>query len=138
MDTRAPIGATDGPTILIAEDEALVRLAISDCLAEHGFNVYQAASAAEAIGLLESHSAIDIVFADVCMPREQDGRKLSRWIRTNRPELALLLTSGEVPRRDLLSELAQNEPFFEKPYDLQFVVAYICALSRARASRYAH
>jgi DNA-binding NtrC family response regulator len=79
-------------TILIVEDEVLVRWAIADYLQDCGFKVLSASSAEEAIDALRQYALeIDIVFSDVRMPGPMDGFGLAAWIRKHRPEVAVIL-----------------------------------------------
>ncbi len=56
------------------DDEFLIRMAVSDFLQECGFKVVEAASADEAVQILQTNAlVIDLVFSDVIMPGEMDG-----------------------------------------------------------------
>ncbi len=124
------------PAILVVEDEALIRLVVSDYLQECGFKVHGAASAAEAIEIIESGRApIDLVFSDVGMPGAMDGFGLARWIRQNHPSLPVILASGDGRKSEAARELCENEPFFAKPYDVRLVVAQIRSLIEAKAAK---
>ena len=113
------------PTILVVDDEVLIRMAVSDFLQECGFKVLEAGTAAEAIEMIQSHqSVIDLVFSDVRMPGDMDGFGLSKWIRTN-TGLPVILASGDAKKSDAAHELCAKEPFLRKPYDLDYVVAQI-------------
>jgi CheY-like chemotaxis protein len=70
------------PAILIVEDKPLVRLSAVQTVMEAGFEVIEAASADEAIRILERRSDIRVVFTDIQMPGSMDGLKLAR-----RPQL---------------------------------------------------
>ena len=124
------------PTILVVDDEALIRMAISEFLQECGFKVLEASNAAEALAMIQSnHSALDLVFSDIRMPGEMDGFGLSKWIRENRPELPVILTSGDKKKSDAAHELRAQEPFLAKPYDMQIVVAHIRSTIEARKKK---
>jgi DNA-binding NtrC family response regulator len=124
------------PAILVVEDEFLIRMALSDYLQECGFKVFEARDAAEAIEVLKTNNImVDCVFTDVRMPGEMDGFGLSAWIRENYPGLLVILTSGDVQKVDSARELCESEPFFAKPYDLEYVVAQIRDLLDKRKSR---
>lgn len=113
-------------TILVVEDEPLIRMAISDFLQEVGFRVLEASNAADAIAMVESNnSVIDLVFSDVRMPGDLDGFGLSKWIRWNRPHLPVILASGHAKKLDAAHEMEAEDPFLTKPYNLEFVVAQI-------------
>jgi CheY-like chemotaxis protein len=116
------------PTILVVEDEFLVRLALSDYLQECGFKVLEAGNADEAIAALKINKfGIDLVFSDVQMPGPMDGFCLAQWVRANLPGLPVLLTSGDGKKAETAKALCENEPFLAKPYDLDAVVAQIRA-----------
>ncbi len=72
-----------------------------------------------------NQSALDLVFSDIRMPGELDGFGLSKWIRQTRPDLPVILTSGDAKKADAAHELCAQEPFLRKPYNLQFAVAQI-------------
>ncbi len=125
----------DAPAVLVAEDEVLIRFAISDSLFDEGIRVHEAGTAAEAIAVLEGTPDIVLVFTDICMPGTLDGLDLAHWIHDHRPDLSVILTSGDVRKSELVDEAG---PFIAKPYDLQSVVSYIVALARARKKSRAH
>jgi DNA-binding NtrC family response regulator len=60
-----------------------------------------------------------------------DGFGLARWIRANRPDINVILASGEAKKADAAKELCENAPLFEKPYDLEAVVTKIRATIEA-------
>lgn len=124
--------------MLIAEDEALIRFAVAGSLTDQGVQVYEAGTAEEAIEILASHPEIDLVFSDIRMPGQMDGIGLARWVHANRPGLAVVLTSGNVRRRDLSQDVCANGLFFEKPYDLNFMASYLYALAQARMRGHVH
>jgi DNA-binding NtrC family response regulator len=124
------------PAVLVVEDEVLIRLVIADYLRECGFKVYEAATALEAIEVLESDQAsIDLVFTDIRLPGEINGFALGQWVRANRPGLPVILTSGDSKKSDAAKELCENEPFFAKPYDVQLVVARIRSIIEAKSRK---
>lgn len=124
------------PTILIIDDEALIRAMLSDYLQECGFKVLEASNADEAILIIEqSDVIIDLVFSDVGMPGSMDGFGLAQWIRANRPGLPIILTSGDAKKTSLAKGLCEGEPFLAKPYDLEVVVAQIRAAINAARTR---
>src|SRR5580658_7867150 len=103
------------PSILIVEDEPLVRLCAVDTVAAAGFDVIEAASADDAIRILESRSDIRVVFTDIQMPGSMDGLKLAHAVRNRWPPIKVIVTSG----RELVTEydLPEGGRFFAKPYD---------------------
>jgi CheY-like chemotaxis protein len=121
--SQSPEGRT--PTILVVDDEVLIRMAFSDCLQDSGYKVLEAGNADEAVAVLEHGHEIDLVFSDIRMPGTMDGFGLAKWIRQNRKGLPVMLTSGDSKRSDLADQLGADETFFAKPYDTQMVLAQI-------------
>ena len=78
MGQRTPIG---DKTVLVVEDEALLRFGIVDFFAERGWCVFEARNAEEAIALLARHGEIRVVLTDVQMPGDMDGLKLAHYVR---------------------------------------------------------
>jgi CheY-like chemotaxis protein len=112
-------------TILVVEDELLIRLMLVDALRDAGFEVVEASSADEALVTLESQPAIDLVFTDVRMPGTLDGVGLMKLLRETRPNLKLAVASGyspEWPSPNLV------DAFVGKPYDLARTVTRIKTL----------
>jgi DNA-binding NtrC family response regulator len=119
-------------TILIVEDDILVRMPIAHYLRECGYQVIEAANADEATTvLLYPETRIDIVFSDVEMPGSIDGFGLAKWIRDHRPGLDVILT-GTVSRAvDAAKDLCEEGPL-PKPYESQVVYDRIRRLLAAR------
>jgi CheY-like chemotaxis protein len=87
-------GAARQRTILVVDDEEVVRLLEVRALTEAGYRVLQACHGAGALGILESHaSRIDLVVCDLVMPLVS-GRDVGRWIATHSPRLPVLFVSG--------------------------------------------
>jgi CheY-like chemotaxis protein len=116
------------PTILVVEDEFLIRVMLSDYLQGCGFKVLEGSTADEALAIIEKLDVpIDVVLTDIRMPGSMDGFGLVRWIRANRPDINVIIASGEAKKADAAKELCENAPLFEKPYDLEAVVSKIRA-----------
>jgi PAS domain S-box-containing protein len=81
-------------TILVVEDDALVRKYVITQIASLGYGTLQAANAAEALKLVESGVPIDLLFTDVIMPGGMNGPKLVEAATQLRPALRVLFTSG--------------------------------------------
>lgn len=88
--------ATDyegGQTILVVEDDSLVREQVSNQLTISGYRVCAAATADEALRVLEQQPDIDLLFTDIMMPG-MTGRELAEKVGEIRPDLPVLFTSG--------------------------------------------
>src|SRR4029450_119836 len=116
------------PLVLVVEDEFLVRMNAVSLLEEAGFGVLEAASADDAIALLESRKDIRIVFTDINMPGSMDGLRLAHAIRNRWPPIELVLTSGRVRVRN--DALPARGRFLSKPYDPNKLVEVVTSLDR--------
>jgi DNA-binding NtrC family response regulator len=115
------------PTILVVEDEMLIRLHVADTFRDCGFKVIEAADGAKAIEHLQGKVSIDAVFTDVTLPGQPDGFGVARWVRNHLPGVPVVLTSGEVTLTHAHA-ISKDEPFFAKPCDYNDVAAFIRGL----------
>jgi PAS domain S-box-containing protein len=104
-------------TLLVVEDEEMVRLLACRVLRERGYTGHEAAHGAEALELLARTPALpDLVVSDVVMPT-MGGRELGTRLRERAPDLPVLYMSGftgeDVVRRGLLDP---GVPFQQKPF----------------------
>ncbi|MGZ5911480.1 MAG: response regulator [Reyranella sp.] len=116
------------PTILVVEDEILVRTVIAAYLRDCGFDVVEAGSADEAVRVLEAGVRIDIVFSDINMPGSLDGFGLAQWLRQERPGLKIILTSGAAQGVKDASDPGAHVPILAKPYDYAELARQLRAL----------
>ena len=79
MGQSKPIGYD---TILIVEDEAIVRFELIDLFEEEGYRVFAAADADEAIALLDRHGEVRVVLTDIEMPGTMNGLRLAHYTAT--------------------------------------------------------
>jgi CheY-like chemotaxis protein len=122
-------------TIVVVEDEVLVRLEIADYLRDCGYQVIEANNADEALEVLRSDTAVDLVFSDIQMPGSMDGFGLARWIREHQPGTRVILTSGIVKSAEAARDLCEDGPMMQKPYHHNQVVQRIRALLAGSGSR---
>jgi CheY-like chemotaxis protein len=104
-------------TILIVDDEDIVRGLVARTLRDAGYQVRQASHGAAAIGLLELQAqAIDLVICDLVMP-VLGGREVAEWVREHCPGLPLLFISG-YPRTYLEAHNLYDPsvPMLRKPF----------------------
>jgi DNA-binding NtrC family response regulator len=122
-------------TILVVEDEVLIRLVIAQYLRDCGYRVIEAVHADEALLVLRrSELVIDVVFTDVEMPGSMDGFALAQWVRSNRPGMDVIL-AGSVNRAvQAASDLCDAQNNVPKPYDPQNVHDRIRRLLASRRS----
>ncbi len=81
-------------TILIVEDDALVREYVVTQIGRLGYDTLAASNAAEALAIIDGAEHIDLLFTDVIMPGGMNGRQLATEALKRRPQLKVLYTSG--------------------------------------------
>jgi two-component system, response regulator PdtaR len=115
------------PSVLVVEDEALVRMAIVDRLENEGFFVLEAANADDALEILVKNLDVRVVFTDVDMPGTMDGIKLAAAVRDRWPPIKIVVTSGykHVP----LDQIPSEVEFIAKPYNADKLIAAIRRLT---------
>lgn len=93
------------PTILVVEDDAIVRMLIVDVLEELEFQVLEAADAEEALKVVEdSNNVINLMMTDVGLP-DMDGKQLATKVRELRAELPILFASGYAESIDVPADM---------------------------------
>jgi two-component system, response regulator PdtaR len=100
------------PSVLVVEDDFLVRAVAVAHLEESGFSIVEAQTADEAMVILRDDRSIAAVFSDVQMPGSMDGIALARWLARTCPKVKVLLTSGRM-------DPAMGWRFIAKPYSLE-------------------
>jgi nitrogen-specific signal transduction histidine kinase/CheY-like chemotaxis protein len=120
VDTTSAASATSLPrgreTILVVEDDLRVRRVTAARLRDTGYTVLEASTGIQALQQLEQHARIDLVFTDVIMPGGLTGDQLAQQIRTERPEIKVLLTSGYAEPMIAGREQAESGNWLRKPY----------------------
>ena len=108
----------DNKTILVVDDELALLDLTNEILSSHGFNVFCAVSAKEALNILQ-HETIDIMISDVIMP-EMDGYQLAAIVKEKYPEIKVQLASGFTDDRniDMVDKNLQNN-LLHKPFSSQ-------------------
>ncbi len=101
-------------TVLVAEDEPLLRSAVTRMLAEAGYTVLEAQDGIEALTLASGGATIDLVVTDMIMPR-MGGRELAKAIRSKHPDVRFLYMSGYDSDSDVTSP---GEAFIQKPFSI--------------------
>jgi PAS domain S-box-containing protein len=114
-------------TILLVEDEPNVRNMVSVCLKRYGYEVLEAGDGVEAMKLWAQHKTrIAMLFTDMLMPEGMSGRDLAENLRAERPELAVVISSGYSPDFQGREErVGTSVRFLAKPYEIQALVSTV-------------
>jgi CheY-like chemotaxis protein len=107
-------------------------MAIAEHLHSCGYRVLEAGNADDAIAVLKADarigSRINVVFSDVQMPGSMDGFGLVEWIRRERPNIKIIMTSGVSCALEAANDLCDGGPLMDKPYNPAEVVRRIRTL----------
>ena len=101
-------------TVLVVEDEFIIRMCTVSMIEDAGYDVVEASNADDAILLLEARPEICAVFSDIEMPGSMNGLKLIHAIHVQRPPAVLILSSGRVS--PLVADMPERTVFLRKPY----------------------
>ncbi|TDK38915.1 response regulator [Rhizobium deserti] len=115
-------------TILLVEDEALIRISTADFLQDSGMRVLEAGTANEAIAVAKDH-AIDILVTDVHLP-DMSGVQLTLALRETLPHLPVIFATGD--RNVAGSEALAQTALITKPYDYDLLVTRIRSMVTPR------
>lgn len=119
----ASVAKGTAETLLVVDDEILIRIAICDYLRECGFRVIEAVSADEAMIVLQEPSLkINIVLSAVEMSGTMDGFGLARWVRANKPGVPIILAGSPARAADAAADLCESGPMLAKPYEPQVLL----------------
>lgn len=109
-------------TVLVVEDESLLRELIVQELADAGFEVIEADTGESAIAILNASQPIDVLFTDIRLPGQVDGWQIARHARHHRPEIPVIYASGYTVDR---SAQVPDSLYLGKPYRTESVVVEI-------------
>jgi PAS domain S-box-containing protein len=123
--------AQNAETVLVVEDDPRVRELSLQRVEGLGYVVLEADNAAAALTLLEKEP-VDLLFSDVVLGRGMSGFELARWVRKNRPDTKVLLTTGHAADAATDENMREAFAILQKPYTrLQLAVALQEAINAA-------
>jgi len=111
-------------SVLVVEDEVLIRLPVSEYLRERGYRVLEASTAQEAQAVLDAGEPIEVVFSDINMPGALNGIALAQWTRARYPGVKVILTSGALTPGAVAQDVGEL-PFLTKPYPYDVLLTEI-------------
>lgn len=99
-------------TVLVVEDEWLLRQALCDELRAMGWNVLEAASGEHALAILRNRQAVDLLITDIRLDGAMTGWELARRSRDTRPGLPVIYVSGNMVDE---AQRVEGGVFLDKP-----------------------
>ncbi len=116
-----------GRRVLVVEDDALIRLILSESLQDEGFDVAQARTGDEAIHLIEESSWFDVVITDIQMPGERDGLEVGQHVHRRHPGTPVIYVTGR-PESMSGVDLGPHDAFIRKPYGPVDIIRLVARL----------
>lgn len=103
------------PSILVVEDESLVRMMAVEMFEDAGFHVLEASSGERALKLLAKSGELSALFTDVNLANDMDGFYLARIVHDTHPDMHIIVVSGQCVAK--AGDLPKGARFIGKPYD---------------------
>ena len=128
-ELEGPLPAANGETVLIVEDDPLLRVTAIAILEELDYRVLVAENGGRAIEVLRDTGSVDLLFTDLVMPGGIDGISLAREARQLQPDIKVLLTTGYAERALVHQDLLDGgSELIGKPYRREQLARRIHAL----------
>ncbi len=124
MKVPGTMASTDSAalrTVLVVEDEMMLRMRAVDMVEDAGFTSVEAVNADDALAILESRSDIQLLFTDIQMPGTIDGLTLANAVHERWPLIKIILVSGQLKLTD--GDKPADSRFFGKPLDVKQMIA---------------
>ena len=112
-------------TVLLVEDEPIIRMAVADHIRSAGYAVIEAGSGDRATDIIRSGKSVDVIVTDVQMPGEHDGIALALWARRINPQIRLVIVSGATSGAVAPDILGEEGRIIPKPYRYDEIVTRI-------------
>lgn len=126
-----PSAKSQPKTVLLAEEDVIVRLGLADYLRHCGFVVLEASGASEARTILLAGPKIDILLSDAQLAGPENGFALAAWLRRHRPSVKVLLTATTASKIEAAGSLCTHVPHHE----VKGLEAHIRTMMSERARR---
>ena len=111
-----------GPaTVLVVEDETMIKKGTVESVGEEGYLALSASDADEALLMLAAHPEIDVLFTDIRMPGSMDGLALANEVRSTYPKMQVVIASGNL--RPATDRMPKGATFLPKPYSTLQIAA---------------
>jgi signal transduction histidine kinase len=131
-DLVAPTRTDSALSIVIADDEPLIRDMFTNILSEMGHSITTAADGRSLLKTLESAPNVDLVILDDQMPSSR-ATDLAAQLHFQRPGLSIIVASGDPSLRQRMRTVSTNVSFLDKPFTRSEIEAALRAVPRRRA-----
>lgn len=123
----------DKATVLVVDDDILIRMPIATYLRDCGYCVIEASGSAEALIVLRHLDIrVDVVLTDVELESGTGGFAIAKWVRENRPVTDVVLAGSPRRAAEQAGELCSKGPHLKRPYEHVHVESEIRSLLAGR------
>jgi CheY-like chemotaxis protein len=112
-------------TILVAEDDVILRTVVAEQFREEGYGVVETSNAEEVLLVLRTGIPVDLLFTDVRMRGTLDGIALARLVRAEFPDVKVMIASCNVAATEVGTTI---HGFISKPYHIHQLLEHIKSL----------
>ena len=113
-------------TVLVVDDEPMIRAIVSELLKDLGYNVLEAGDSAIGLKILQSDVPIDLLISDVGLPGGLNGRQMADAGRVSRPALHVLFITGYAENAAIgHGHLSPGMQVMTKPFDMQSMTSRV-------------
>lgn len=121
------------PVVLVVESDILVRHVIAEYLRDCGYEVLEGATGMEAATILEVEAErVEVVLADAAATGDREGFALAHWLRESYPKIDVILAGSAAMAAAHATDLCEEGPGVDKPYQPQAVINRIKWLKSRR------
>ncbi|MFH5926483.1 hybrid sensor histidine kinase/response regulator [Roseomonas xinghualingensis] len=125
--------AENGESVLIVDDEATVRMLVTEVLQELGYSAIEAADGPSGLKVLQSDVRIDLLITDVGLPGGMNGRQMADAAREIRPELPVLFITGYAENAAVGNgQLEAGMHVLTKPFPMELLASRIKEITTRR------
>ena len=120
------VEAGQGETVLLIDDEEMIRMMVADSLRDAGYRVLEAGDGPGGLALLESDANIDLLITDVGLPGGMNGRQVADAARAGRPDLSILFITGYAAKGAIgPDQLDAGMELMTKPFSITALAARV-------------
>lgn len=122
---------SDGKTILIVEDEPVLRMLMVEMMADLGYSTLEAEDSVSGLEILKSAASIDLLISDIGLPGGMNGRQMAEIVLAERPDLRVLYITGYAENAVFNhGHLAPGMQVLTKPFEMHVLETRVHALIR--------
>jgi len=112
--------AKSGETILLVEDDSIIRMMLTELLEELGYTVLEGIDSKSSLKQLERHERIDLLITDIGLPGDMSGSELAKLMHDQRAEMKVLFITGFAKDiATLQAQLKEGMHLITKPFSLE-------------------